>query len=104
MNFVFAPRAKSERLPHAKPPLSPRHHLARAGYKHQRISSGKYTKPVCYPFPETPALAWSCVPKGSQSHPNGLPVRRARLRLTPHRTTYHALQGRVQERPEGLQN
>ncbi|GFR57885.1 hypothetical protein ElyMa_003466800 [Elysia marginata] len=77
MYFVFTPRAKTERLPYAKPPSSPWYHLAKSGYKHQRISPGRYAKPLCYSLPETPALAWSCVSNGRQSHPKGLLVWRA---------------------------
>ena len=70
----------------------------------KRISSGRYAKPVCYSFPEKPALAWSRVPNGRQSRPIGLRGRRARLLFTSYRTTYQALQGRMQERPEDLRN
>ncbi|GFR74687.1 hypothetical protein ElyMa_003899100 [Elysia marginata] len=88
MDFGFAPRAKPERLQCAKPPSSLRHHLTKLGYKHQRISPGRFANPICYSVPETPAFTWSCVPpNGKQSHPKGLPERRARLRFTSYRTT-----------------
>ncbi|GFS21695.1 hypothetical protein ElyMa_003345000 [Elysia marginata] len=73
MDFVFILRAKIER--HAKPPSSLRHHLAKSGYKHQRITIAQAGMPSLfnYSLPKMIALAWSCVSKGRQSHPKGLP-------------------------------